>query len=616
MTHRTSSLLALVAVLALSGCSGISNLRPADGITVPPGPVNMGGEFRSNVNNSLRVVVDGSDMTAAFNPVYSSAPGTFGATLGLSPGSHTMVVSGDFTEYFLIFPAGQRAMTAQTTFTVPGPVLGFSPTSTSTTVGGTTSVVITLSQSQNTPVTINLSAAPGGVVSVPVTTTVAAGLTSSPAVSIGGQAAGTTTLTATAPTFTTATATVTVSPGLTGVAPTQAPVGTSVTLTGTGFVAGATTVSFGGTNSSSVTVSSPTSLTAMVPAGLALGNRPARVTVAGVSSVTQPFAVIAPPVPPAAPVASLFRTSAQDVQTFTFTPASGASPASFALVDTDAATPQGGQSAVGVAQTATRVVRSSTADAQAFTIGTPLSLALGATRGGSGSGTGSAIAISGSTVVRAIDTGIEVSTLNAAGNSLTAFAFVGVTTSATGVAVDITGTTVVRAHSSGIDLFSVSNPAAPTRLSTLGTGAGDLSAVGVGVRFISATRVVRSFPQGVEIYDVSAPNAPTRLTVNRTGFVDSAMGTAVAVEPAGGAVIRATSVGLERYALPLAANTAPTSSMSGRVSTTGVGVVVVGTRAFRATNDRLEAYDLPELGAPVTDIGATVSSVGVGLAGR
>jgi hypothetical protein len=56
--------------------------------------------------------------------------------------------------------------------------------------------------------------------------------------------------------------------------------------------------------------------------------------------------------------------------------------------------------------------------------------------------------------------------------------------------------------------------------------------------------------------------------------------------------------------------------MSGRVSTTGVGVVVVGTRAFRATNDRLEAYDLPALGAPVTDIGATVSSVGVGLAGR
>jgi hypothetical protein len=414
----------------------------------------------------------------------------------------------------------------------------------------------------------------------------------------------------------TATATVTVSPGLTGVAPTQAPVGTSVTLTGAGFVAGATTVSFGGTNSSSVTVSSPTSLTATVPAGLALGNRPARVTVAGVSSVTQPFAVIAPPVPPAAPAASLFRTSAQDVQTFTFTPASGASPASFALVDTDPATPQGGQSAVGVAQTATRVVRSSTADAQAFTIGAPLSLALGATRGGSGSGTGSAIAISGSTVVRAIDAGIEVSTLNAAGNSLTAFAFVGGTTSSTGVAVDITGTTVVRAHSSGIDLFSVSNPAAPTRLSTLGTGAGDLSSVGVGVRFISATRVVRSFPQGVEIYDVSTAASPTRLTVNRTGIVDSAMGTAVAVEPAGGAVIRATSVGLERYALPLAANTAPTSSMSGRVSTTGVGVVVVGTRAFRATNDRLEAYDLPALGAPVTDIGATVSSVGVGLAGR
>lgn len=612
-THRSLLLsVSLAALLVVAGCSGISNLRPVDGTTVPPGPVAMGGEFRSNLNNSLRITVDGVDETATFNPVYNAAPGTFAATLGLSPGPHTMVVSGDFTEYILFFPAGRKTITEQVTFTVPGPVLGFSPNSASTTVGGATSVRVTLSQTQNAPVTINLSAAPGGNVSFPATTTVAQGSTTSPVISLTGQAAGNATLTATAPTFTSANATITVSPGLTSIAPTQGPVGTAVTFTGTGFVAGTTTVSFGSTNSSNVTVTSPTSLTATVPAGLSLGNKNASVTVAGATSVNRPFMVTAAPVPPVVPAAVLFRTSAQDVQTFTFT----AAPASFTLVDTDTATAQGGLYTVGIAQSASTLVRSSPVDAQAFAIGTPASLALAATRGGAPSGTGSAAAISGTTVVRAIDTGIQVSVLNAAGNSLSAFTFAGGTPSATGVAVDILGSTVVRAHSTGIDLFSVSNPAMPTRLSAVGTGSGDPSAIGTGVRFINATRVVRSFPQGVEIYDVSNPAAPTRLTVNRTGYVDTAMGTAVAVEPGGGAVIRATAVGLERYPLPLAANTAPASSTNGRVSTTGVGVVVVGPRAFRATNDRLEAYNLPALGAPVADIAATVSAVGVGLTGR
>lgn len=616
MSHRLESILALAALLALAGCSGISNLRPVDGSTVPPGAVDMGGEFRSNVNNSLRILVDGTDMTGTFNPVYARAPGIFAATLPLASGPHTMVVTGDFTKYFLIFPAGQQTITRQVSFTVPGPRLGFSPSSVSTTVGGTANVNITLSPAQGAPVTVSLSAAPGGVVSVPATTTVAQGSTTSPSVSLGGQAAGTTTVSATAPGFTADSATVTVSPGLTSVAPTQGPVGTSVTFTGTGFVVAGTTASFGGTNSPSVTVSSPTSLTATVPAGLALGNRNAVVTVAGISSTSRPFSVVAAPVPPVMPAATLFRTSAQDVQTFTFTPASGATPASFALVDTDAATPQGGVYTVGIAQTATRVVRSGPVDAQAFTIDTPLGLTLGATRGGASSGTGTGAAISGSTVVRAFNGGIEVSTLNAAGSSLTAFVSANGAPSCCGVAVDILGSTVVRAHSSGIELYDVSNPAMPTRLSAIGTGSGDPSSVGTGVRFINATRVVRSIPNGVEIYDVSTPAAPTRLTVNRTGYVDSAMGTAVAVEPGGGAVIRATSLGLERFPLPLAANTAPTSSTNGRVSTTGVGVVVVGTRAFRATNDRLEAYDLPALGARVADIAATLSSVGVGLAGR
>ncbi len=609
--------LLLIALLGLAGCSGISNVTPADNTTVTPGsPVAVRGEFRSNINNSLRIHLDGNDVTAQFNPVYATAPGTFSGTVTLTtPGTHRLTVSGDFTTYFLFIPAGRSFQSKEVRLIVPGPSLTFSPAAVTTTPGGSVSVQVSLSTTSNNQVAVSLTAAPGSIITAPATTSIAPGTTNSPAFTITGSAVGDTVLTASAPGFTGDTLNVTVNPALNSITPATGPVGTSVTLSGAGFVAGNTSVSFGNTPAPTPTALSANSLTTVVPAGLAPGNRAVSVTVAGNASSTLNFAVSATPMPPAPPAATLFRTSAQDVQTFTFSAASGATPASFSLVDTDNATAQGGVFTVGLAQTATRLVRSSPADAQSFTIGTPLSVTLNSTRGGALSGTGSAIAISGTTVVRTIDFGIEVSVLNAAG-ALGAFTSVGGSPSATGVAVDILGSLVVRAHSGGIDLFDVSVPGAPTLLSTPGTGVGDLSAVGTGVRFISATRVVRTFPQGVEIYDVSNTAAPTRLTVNRTGFVDAAMGTAVAVEPGGTAIIRATSLGLERYPLPLAAATPPTHSLNSRTSTTGVGVIVVGALAFRATNDRLEAYSLPALGAPVADIPATVSAVGVGLTGR
>jgi hypothetical protein len=603
------ALVSLAALVSFSGCLSIQ--QPANMSTVSS-PVAVRAEFRSAVNNSIRVELDGADVTSSFQISYPSTPGTITASLPLTPGAHRLVVRGEFIVYWLLFPIRQ-AQSQQVDFTVtapPAPTIGFTPSSLTTTASATTNVNVTLSQAPAGAVTVNLSSASGAVASVPATVTIGAGATSSPAFPVNTSAVGSTTINGSAMGYTAGSMSVTVNPGLTVLTPAQGPVGTTVTFTGTGFAAGAS-VRFGNTNGANVTIISPTTLTATVPAGLAVGNTTARVTVAGNNSTTLPFAVLAPPAP--TPVI-LFRTSAQDVQTFRFTPASGATPASFALVDTENATAQGGVYTVGLAQTATTVVRSSPADVQAFTINTPPGLTLTATRGGFASGTGSAAAISGSTVVRAIDAGIQVGVLNA--GSIGALAFVGGTPSATGVAVDILGTTVVRAHSGGIDLFDVSNPAAPVRLSNPGSGGGDASAVGTGVRFVSATRVVRTFPQGIELYDVSTPATPTRIGVNRNGFVDAAMGTAVAVEPGGAAVIRATSLGLERYLLAPAATLPLAASRNGRVSTTGVGVVVIGTRAFRATNDRLEAYDLPALPAAVADIAATVSAVGVGLSGR
>jgi sugar lactone lactonase YvrE len=62
-----------------------------------------------------------------------------------------------------------------------------------------------------------------------------------------------------------------VAPTLTGLNPTSGLVGTSVTLTGTGFTSGST-VSFNGTAATSVTFTSGTSLTATVPTGATTGN--------------------------------------------------------------------------------------------------------------------------------------------------------------------------------------------------------------------------------------------------------------------------------------------------------------------------------------------------------
>src|SRR5208283_14619 len=77
-------------------------------------------------------------------------------------------------------------------------------------------------------------------------------------------------------------------PTVTGVTPAAGPVagGTTVTVTGTGFVTGAT-VDFGLTGASSVTVVSATSITAVSPAGSA-GTVDVTVTTPGGTSATLP----------------------------------------------------------------------------------------------------------------------------------------------------------------------------------------------------------------------------------------------------------------------------------------------------------------------------------------
>ncbi|WP_400190935.1 IPT/TIG domain-containing protein [Hymenobacter sp. B81] len=83
-------------------------------------------------------------------------------------------------------------------------------------------------------------------------------------------------------------------PTLTSLSPSSGPVGTSVTLTGTGFTSGST-VRFNGTAATSVTFTSATSLRATVPTGATTGN--VTVTTPGGTSNGRSFTVTLPVVP-------------------------------------------------------------------------------------------------------------------------------------------------------------------------------------------------------------------------------------------------------------------------------------------------------------------------------
>ena len=81
-------------------------------------------------------------------------------------------------------------------------------------------------------------------------------------------------------------------PGITGFSPTSGPVGTSVTLTGTGFT-GATTVNFGGTAATSYSLVGDTQIATTVPAGATSGTISV-ITPAGTATSADTFTVTSP----------------------------------------------------------------------------------------------------------------------------------------------------------------------------------------------------------------------------------------------------------------------------------------------------------------------------------
>lgn len=599
------STVALVATALLAGCVTIT--RPPEGYVSPTSTVVAEVGFRSQVcSNTFDATLDGNNVTSSFSPQPPAATLPQATFSNLSPGSHTLTVSAKTLQYWFLIPyCGDGSDTV--TFSVaapPPPALGFSPAGPLTLDAGTsTNVRATVSPVQGNLTTVTLT--PGSNrITAPASATIAANAASSSPFAVTGQVGGSAALSATAGGLQNGSLNVNVRPVLSSLSATSGTPGTTMALTGAGYEAGAS-VRFGG-QATPTTFVSASQLTAQVPP-LAAGPTNVSVNVNGQTSQTLTFQVLAPPAPAAT---LLFRTSGQDVQTFSF--ANGA----FSLLDTDAATIQGGTAVVGVAFNGLdHVVRTSAADVQSFNLLASNTLALAGSATGSPSGTGTAIAAAGNLLVRAVDIGLETYLLvNGAPQRQVTSAATG-TLSATGVAVDLRGTFAVRAHSSGIDVYSVSNPTAPV---LVGSATGGVSAVGVGVRFApGGTIAVRSTPSGIEVFNIAANGMPS-FAGSQTGALSAAVNTAVAIDATGTRAIRTHSTGVEVYDISNPASPQRIGERGGAPSTTGTGAFLVGNTAFRAMNTALEAYDISTPGsmpAPVS-VTATPSSIGVGLSGR
>ncbi len=612
---RSRHLAAASTLAMLAGCVSITQPTP-DGVTVSnpvTAQVGLRSQLCGSTFNVMRSGPDGTfDVTAQFMPPPPSPTAPSATFTNLVPGQHTLTASASTLQYWILFPYCSASSDTRI-FNVaapPAPRLGFTPAGTvNVNAGASTGVSVTVSQAQPGVVGVSLANTSPATASVPANATIAANTTASASFNIGGLVGGSTSVTASAAGLQNGTLTVNVLPTLTSVTPNSAAPGAVVSIAGQGFAAGAV-ARFGNTNASSSTFGSATALSATVPA-VAAGPRPITVTVNGQTSATLPFTVDAAP-PPA--ITLLFRASAQDVQTFSF------SAGALALLDTDAATVQGGLAGISAAVNgAGSVLRSSASDVQAFNIvgGNSLTLAGGAP--GSASGTGAAVAAVGTLAVRASDLGLDTYLLVAGVPQRQTVSAVAGTVSATGVAVDLLGSFAVRAHASGVDVYNVSNPAAPVLVGSAASMGAAVSSVGVGVKFTPAGGfAVRSHPAGIELFSIAANGMPARVGAFNTGVVSAAVNTAVAVDATGTRAVRAHSGGIEVYDITTPASPTRLGQRSGTVSTTGVGVAIVGTMAFRASNLNLEAYNIAtpaSIPAPVS-INATVSAIGVGLAGR
>jgi hypothetical protein len=184
--------------------------------------------------------------------------------------------------------------------------------------------------------------------------------------------------------------------------------------------------------------------------------------------------------------------------------------------------------------------------------------------------------------------------------------------------VDLSRRFAVRAHATGVDVYDLVMPTAPKLVGSAPSSGGQISSVGVGVKFFAGGAfAVRSGPVGIDVFSIAPDGKPAFAGAFASGVPSTAINTAVAVDHVRQRAVRAHATGIEVYDLSNPASPQRIGQRSGTASTTGVGVVSSGLRAIRSTNVSVEVYDLTDLAniPAASSLPATPSSVGVGLAG-
>lgn len=608
---RLLLVLALCA-LALSGCGVMHFQTPAANATVnSPVTIEVNWTADMEPGTSPQILLDGVNIYAQ-PPFSSSGSRSVSGQVDMCAGAHTLEAWGNIYCWYCTGgnPYSHTGTTIQ--IQVPnstGKTLSVTPANVA--AGATVTGNLTLGTASSTPVSLTLSPQGGEfqVNGMPAgqsaTVTVPANQTSA-SYTVTGVSAGSTTLRAGGAGYCTASATVQVKPALASLAPVSGASGSTITVTGQGFVPGAS-VRFG-TVSAATQFVSATQLTATVPANLT-GAQSVTVVAASQTSSALPFTVTAAPTPTPAPV--VFRGSERDVQSFDFTTAGSPS-----LINSVSGALSPGMQVVGLAYNGAGVLlRATSGNIQAFSVNAQGQLAAGGTVAATLSPVGAALAATSSQVLRASASDLQVFGLSGTNLSLQG---------ATGAALSSTGTGVafatlagrqlaVRAYSSGLEVFDITSPGAIT-LRGNNTSQAMLSSMGVGV-YVTGNRAVRAYSGGLEVYDLSTPT-PTRLAFNTQGGL-SGTGVAVAADTGLNRIVRATDFGIEVYQFSGTTLTR-LGGMNQALSSTGVAVAMAGNRVFRAHSGGIEEYDIttPSSIGFRGNIAATLSATGTGIAVR
>lgn len=592
---------AAASLLFLSGCNIVVQ-APADLSTVaaPAVAVNIGlpGLYRAGTFSAR---LNEADITSQFT--INAQSGTAAAALTLTPGSYVLDVRAcwGLNIYFVTAPPWpvNGCSTARGSFTVTALTL--------TSIAPTSGQIGTLISLQGTGFANGMTIDIGGQTVTPGSVSP----TTSATATIPNNLGGTVNVSVRVSGLSSGAQPFRVAPVLTSIAPSTGPVGTGITLTGTGFANGMTAI-IGGQTNLPTTVSSATQATTSIPAGLT-GNVNVSVNSAQQTSGARPFAVSPPPV-------QVYRMGDSNIQRVDV--ATPANPTVVGQPFSAGLSPGGMGNTVGCTRTASGLLRSTSTNIEncpvdaAGVIGpTCSSLAVPS------SGTASDVAISGTLVVRSIENGIQTLRLNANGTLTLLGSSNNGTMSGVGSAVAFpqiaVPTVVVRAHANGIDVFDISNPAAPTRSGRITTAG--ISSTGVDVKVAGSTRVLRAFSNGLDLYDITNPSAPTLTSAGPLAVGLSSSRASLALFATNTRAVRSTSAGIEIF--NVIGNPQLLGSRGGDLSSAaGTDVVMdVNGNAVRSSDESVEVYNVTTNPANPTLSGAvnvTPSATGVCIVNR